>query len=154
MVIHTLKNDFFWLRAVALLLVSCISLGCADNVSNRIEAVKADIASAISAAQFEPTQKPSVTAKASSVSASVAYDGAAAKAVSEKFDLLASTLGYERKVTEVTKQRIFCHRTEKARFIWLETINPQPLQIVLGVSITGWSADAEMCEAASKAKTS
>jgi hypothetical protein len=143
------RSNSFFKRLVlfsATFLLSFI-LGCADDVSQRVGAVKSDLTTLISLLDQPQTGEIKVMAKASSVSATVAYERDAALRVEQTIEKFAATLGYKKLMSpkNSSTQRIFCHEVEPARSVWVERLGGEPLSVSVTVSITGWENDKRTC---------
>jgi hypothetical protein len=123
----------------------CSLWACADNVSDQVKLVKQDLSTAIELIALKVATEVAVNAKSSSVTASVVFAGTDALAVKNSFGQIASKLNYDRQPIEFNSRTVICHHAGTARFLWLEIVHNQPLQVVMGATITGWPSDAKMC---------
>jgi hypothetical protein len=122
-------------------------LACAEDVSNKMDVVKADTAKLIAMLEQPQANEMTILAKASSVSATIRYEKNAIAIVETKMPTALANLGYRLMVYENTSktQKIFCHLTEPARSVWVEQLAGQPTTLSITVSISGWDKDRKTC---------
>ena len=143
----SIRLDLVFVKLLVAAVVITVPTGCAENVSHRVGVVKSDLAKLVEMLGQPLIGGVDVMAKASSVRASVSYEGSAAIEVQKTIDNLMPSLGYEQSPSKTLgeRRRIFCHKTEAARSVNIERTPGSPPTTSVSVSITGWRQDRETC---------
>ena len=133
----------------ALIMAASLALlpGCAENVSQRVDVVKSDLAKLTQLLGQPLSGGVSVMAKASSVIATSTYEGDVASEVKKVVGNLLPSLGYQLSLSEKPRnsQTIFCHKNEAGRSVLIEDVPGSPRMTTISVSISGWKQDKERC---------
>ena len=136
------------LIAIPLLIVVLTSIGgCSKNISDRIDVAESDLKSMVAYGVVQPIAgSERFMSKPHFYVTRVAYEGESAKSVLGSFPQTAASLGYEKVIIKNSDRLVVCHKTEKGRMAWIETTNRYPLNVSMGVTISGQEIDREKCE--------
>ena len=132
-------------RFPIILLLTLLSVGCAENVGGRMPVVKIDMQLIQQKLAVNPIGQPNSLAKASSVSITSRFTGAEAQKVIAGIEMVANSMGYQKNFNESQSDGeyiLFCHGIEAGRSInIIKSLN----EATVSVGVSGWSDDRENC---------